>query len=132
MDAHYDHTASIHPLSQELESTFHRMRGQHPDEYQLYNLPVVALACVLPHATALMQGWDPLGAPSQGAAVLRRWRRLLQGPPRGPLSAEDDPMAQLVAEVVVPPLRTAVVNTWDPRDPGPLELFIEVLATTCV
>lgn len=115
-----------HAPHQELEATFSRMRAQHPQEYVLHRIPLVALACVLPHAAALMGGWDPLADHTRGAAVLRRWRRLLQGPPGGPLSAEDDPMVQLVAEVVVPPLRSAVVNRWEPRDPGPLEAFIEV------
>lgn len=113
-----------------MEVVLSRLRAEYPEDYVLYNIPTVALACVLPHASALMDGWHPLEAPTQGAAVFRRWRRLLQGPPRGPLSAEDDPMAQLVAEVVVPPLRTAVVNEWDPRDPGALEMFLEVRLRT--
>lgn len=41
-------------------------------------------------------------------------------------AAEDDPYCRLLAEIVMPQLRTAVTNQWQPRDPEPLLRWLEV------
>ncbi len=117
-----------HTHLQELEIIFSQLKSNYTEEYTLYNLPTIALACILPHIITMMTSWDPLEHPTQGAPLFQKWRRLLQGGSgrQGPLSQEGDPYVQLVGLVVLPPLRTAVVNRWDPRDPAAMEAFVEV------
>ena len=43
----------------------------------------------------------------------------------GDVATAEDPYARLFAETALPPLRSAVVNQWDPRDPEPLLRCLE-------
>lgn len=100
---------------------------------------------------AMMQGWQPLSEPSHGAAAFRAWRPLLESDAArhnvlvngegasdghgqgasGKGSTEDDPYLVAVREVVIPPVRTAVLNAWEPRDPEPLLAWVEVRGEPC-
>lgn len=43
----------------------------------------------------------------------------------GDVATAEDPYARLFAETALPPLRSAVVNQWDPRDPEALLRCLE-------
>lgn len=71
-----------------------------------------------------MAQWSPLDAPALPAAEFAAWRPLLEGEAAqqgsvlgGAAAAVDgaDPYTRLVAELVLPPLRKELTNSWDPR-----------------
>ena len=43
----------------------------------------------------------------------------------GDVATAEDPYARLLAETALPPLRSTVVNQWNPRDPEPLLRCLE-------
>ncbi|KAK2080442.1 hypothetical protein QBZ16_000295 [Prototheca wickerhamii] len=65
-----------------------------------------------------LRDWDPLAAPERGAEALRPWRALLRA------GRDEGAWARLLEQALLPPLRRAVVNRWDLRDPEPLERFL--------
>ena len=81
---------------------------------------------VLPRLGQLLHQWSPLDQPGLAAAEFAAWRPLLeseaarQGAVFGGSSAADlhsgaDAYMRLVAELVLPPLRKDLTNSWDPR-----------------
>jgi hypothetical protein len=46
----------------------------------------------------------------------------------GDVATADDPYARLFADTALPPLRSAIVNQWEPRDPEPLLRCLEAFA----
>ncbi len=79
---------------------------------------------VLPRLGQLVAQWSPLDAPALPAAEFASWRPLLeseaaqQGSVLGGAAAVadgSDPYMRLVAELVLPPLRKELTNSWDPR-----------------
>jgi tuftelin-interacting protein 11 len=114
-------------------AAFAELRAQLAEDYVMYGLPAVALAAALPALAAALAGWAPLAAPAAPAAAFAAWRPLLQGgasrhaDPSSPLSpgGAADPYTRLVADLLLPRLRTALANEWDPREPEPLEALLE-------
>ena len=100
---------------------------------------------VLPRLGQLLHQWSPLDQPGLAAAEFAAWRPLLeseasrQGAVFGGSSAADlhsgaDSYMRLVAELVLPPLRKDLTNSWDPRwvafrGPG-AECFVFALASS--
>eukprot|EP00850_Spirogloea_muscicola_P005333 SM000024S07795 [mRNA] locus=s24:539546:542717:- [translate_table: standard] len=134
------------PQLDALANALGALQSAHPEEFRLYNLASVGLAAVLPSFQLLFRGWDPLATPSHGAGQVGAWQALL-GSADAPrdfaifTDMEGDDLQpvvvglQLVREVLLPPLRTAVTNGWEPRDPEPLLQFLEawdVLLPTAV
>lgn len=132
-----------------LADSLRALRMQHPEDWAIYGLANVALAQALPALVELFAGWSPLEAPTHGVKELSTWRPLLESPagacllllPRparadalraavheaifGDVATAEDPYARLFAETALPPLRSAVVNHWNPRDPEPLLRCLE-------
>ncbi|GAB4821104.1 hypothetical protein N2152v2_008150 [Parachlorella kessleri] len=123
---------AAHMSLEELEGTYHELRAAHREEYTMYNLAAAALAQVLPRLGLLLQHWSPLEQPELGAAEFAAWRPLLesesqrQGVLQHDMGDADDPFTRLVAELLLPPLRKDLTNSWDPRDAARLERFMEV------
>ncbi len=111
---------------------------------------VLTSFCFFSGPQALLRGWQPLAEPSRGLPEVRTWRTLLQadsaaagggvlaggadgedadgggGAAAAAAAAAEDPYTLLVWEVVLPPVRSAVLNGWEPRDPEPLLGWLEV------
>jgi len=114
-----------------LHTIYARLKRAYPEQYVLYNIPGLAAAHVQPHLRAKLAGLRPLEEPAMGLEHLRGWRALLEGDHVkdavfADAAAEDDPYCRLLAEIVMPQLRTAVTNQWQPRDPEPLLRWLEM------
>lgn len=114
----------------ELLAIYQELQDHHPEDYILYNIPASALATSLPRFQSLLADWNPLTEPHRGLVEFTAWRSLLEHPslkdaifqsPEG----VSDPYALLVTETVLPPLRTAIVTQWQPRDPEAMLAFLE-------
>ncbi len=84
-------------------------------------------------AQALLRGWQPLSEPIRGLEEMRTWKALLTrdaaggvGGGSGEAGGGDDPYSLLVWEVVLPAVRSAALNAWQPREPEPLLTWLEV------
>eukprot|EP00955_Chlamydomonas_euryale_P045854 353259-Chlamydomonas_euryale.AAC.2 len=113
-----------------VEAVYRSLAASYREEYVLYNLSAVALAQAMPRLAALLAGWAPLQEPTRGAAEFARWRPLLESEgTRGLLGGgggeADDPYLTLAAELILPPLRSALTS-WEPRLPEPLLGFLDV------
>lgn len=64
----------------------------------------------------ILRGWAPVDSPLTHPIV--------HFPSRS-ASEVTDAYLQLVFEVLLPPLRSAIVTSWEPRDPEPLLTLIE-------
>lgn len=122
-----------------LALAFQDLQLKCKEDYKLYNVRIVALAAVLPRMIEHFRGWEPLKEPLHGSDVISSCRRLLQGcDPREVSTFSDsdmpgsvcatatNPYGHLVTEAVLPPVRRAVLNQWEPRDPEPMLRFLEV------
>ncbi|KAG2440911.1 hypothetical protein HXX76_003764 [Chlamydomonas incerta] len=121
----------------DLAAAYGRIREQYREEYIMYGLAQAALAQALPRMQALMRGWNPLTEPRRGLEEMRTWKALLAGDSAGGGHGDDagggggaggggdDPYTLLVWEVVLPPLRSAALSGWEPRDPEPLLTWLE-------
>ncbi|KAL4200568.1 hypothetical protein AMTRI_Chr02g254230 [Amborella trichopoda] len=116
-----------------LSKIFSELQSQYEEDYKLGNLSCIACAFALPLMIRLFQGWQPLLNPLQGVEVMSSWKELLQGNDAidyGGVYTDSElgvssPYAQLIREVVLPAIRIAATNSWEPRDPEPMLRFLE-------
>jgi len=115
---------------EEVEQLFEKLRTNHSQEFRLFRLSRIAVAIVFPLVETALQGWKPLQEPKKIAKVLMPWKRLL----RSTDDAEEQVLGSgklstriqfvLLDKVVLPAIRTPLVNEWNPRDTEPaLQLF---------
>ena len=119
----------------ELEAGFRSLKQQYSTEFKIYSLPVLALSHAAVPMAALFRSWNPLSDPKHGLAQAAKWQALLAPDGTGPqdysifpdmdLAASADPYTVLIRDSLLPRLRAAVVNQWEPRFPEPLLQFLE-------
>ncbi|GAX75346.1 hypothetical protein CEUSTIGMA_g2790.t1 [Chlamydomonas eustigma] len=119
---------------EELEEVYQELSTSYREEYVMYNLAAAAVVQVLPLLKVKLRGWQPLTEASHAKSEFQRLRPLLESAAaRGPLASAaysmasshtNDPYMALVAELVLPPLRSACTG-WEPREPEPLLTFLD-------
>lgn len=113
-----------------LATAFKSLQLTYREEYKLFSLGVIALSYALPLMQNLFSGWQPFLQPLHGIEAMAAWQELLQGnQPRDfaifPEADNSSPYTQLVMETVLPAIRSAITNLWQPRDPEPILRFLE-------
>lgn len=78
-----------------------------------------------------MANSSPLTNPSQGFLEISSWRPLLESSEQANAVYTDmstrqmDPFSTLLSMTVVPGLARAITNSWEPRDPEPMLLWLD-------
>mmetsp|Transcript_33140 Transcript_33140/g.93819 ORF Transcript_33140/g.93819 Transcript_33140/m.93819 type:complete len:857 (+) Transcript_33140:229-2799(+) len=137
-----DELACISEITQQMEKAanaselgglfllYSGIQKKYPEQFVMYNIPAAVLGQVLPLMKVKLGGLKPLADPDLGAADMRKWRRVLESDRVkdavfADAAAEDDPYCCLLAETVLPHLRSSITNIWQPRDPEPLLRWLE-------
>ncbi|CAM6126771.1 unnamed protein product [Calypogeia fissa] len=117
-----------------IAESFAIIKSKYREEYKMYNIGVIVLWFLMPATIAKFRGWEPLRTPQHGIEVISVLQGLLQDGEQqesifqGVDSLYDgnsSPYTQLLMEAVIPAVRLAATNSWEPRDPEPMLAFLE-------
>ncbi|KAG2592129.1 hypothetical protein PVAP13_5NG528400 [Panicum virgatum] len=113
-----------------LEGLFMEIRdlkARFGEEFKMCGIAWIACQFAHPLLIRFFQGWQPLQDPSVGLEVMSSWKDLLEEDQPYDFShsaASMAPYAQLVSEVILPPVRIQGTNSWDARVPEPMLGFL--------
>eukprot|EP00752_Nemacystus_decipiens_P009688 g8655.t2 len=115
--------------------TFHKLLATFPEEYAVFGLAQLMPAIISAVVKRSLGGWSPLQAPTRPAKLLASCKSFLTGTPgvaggvNGKATRWEGEVAfELLAEdLVLPAMRSALVNDWDVRDPDPPLALVESL-----
>eukprot|EP00252_Welwitschia_mirabilis_P014179 TRINITY_DN31237_c0_g1_i1.p1 TRINITY_DN31237_c0_g1~~TRINITY_DN31237_c0_g1_i1.p1 ORF type:complete len:862 (+),score=167.71 TRINITY_DN31237_c0_g1_i1:180-2765(+) len=115
-----------------LASIFQNIRSSYREDYKLCNVACIAASYACPLLVRVFERWDPLQQPSHGVDIMVAWQRLLQEDESRDYGiyteaelGQSGIYNSLFFEVVLPAVRRAAVNFWEPRDPEPMIRFLE-------
>ena len=103
------------------------VRKAHPEGFIAWELDDVAASMVAETLRRMFRHWRPLAHPSLGIAVVQSWRRALGSNLSGVagVSLVGKAYAALIHLAIMPALRGALTNEWEPRSS---EIAITVLS----
>ncbi|OEL29739.1 Septin and tuftelin-interacting protein 1-like protein 1 [Dichanthelium oligosanthes] len=108
--------------------TFQDLKARFEVEFKMCGMAWITCQFAHPLLVRFFQGWQPLQDPSVGLEVMSSWKDLLEGDQPYDFShgaASMAPYAQLVSEVILPPVRISGTNSWDARVPEPMLDFLK-------
>lgn len=119
---------------------FGQLQRDFAAEYTEFGLADLAPGIVAPLIAMCLHGWQPLVEPRKPVQTVRRWRTIL-GANHGELPAANgsayqtseaaapkhhfDPYSALVWASVIPHLRRACSEEWDPREHAPMANLLD-------
>ncbi|RLM92613.1 hypothetical protein C2845_PM08G27410 [Panicum miliaceum] len=103
------------------------LKARFEEEFKMCGVAWIACQFAHPLLIRFFQGWQPLQDPSVGLEVMSSWKDLLEEDQPYDFShgaASMAPYAQLVSELILPPVRIQGTNSWDARVPEPMLDFL--------
>ncbi|CAM9140343.1 unnamed protein product [Chrysoparadoxa australica] len=104
-----------------LLNLFKTLRDQFPEEFTVFGLSHLAPGLATPLIKRELDGWEPLAEPGKLADVLGRWQQVLEAE-----AASEGAFGAIVDKVVLPSVRSALVNDWEVTEP---EAAVELTKT---
>eukprot|EP00904_Undaria_pinnatifida_P011496 jgi/Undpi1/7477/HiC_scaffold_22.g09950.m1 len=118
---------------------FRTLRQRFPEEYAVFGLAQLVPAMAAPVIKRSLAGWSPLQAPTEPANLLASWKDVLtdtsgaeEGEGRARRWEGQAAFEFLANELVLPAVRSALINEWEVRDPTPALTLAEALVTAGV
>eukprot|EP00903_Cladosiphon_okamuranus_P012946 g12087.t2 len=119
---------------------FRMLRENFPEEYAVFGLAQLVPAIIAPAVKKYLADWRPLQAPTRPANFLASCKDFLaessgrdaDGQGRAKLGLGPRVIEFVVEDVVLPTLRSALVNDWDVRDPDPALKLVEAMVVAGV
>eukprot|EP01051_Picozoa_sp_SAG22_P019735 SAG22_NODE_3738_length_1551_cov_1.577824_2_plen_200_part_00 len=124
MEATAAAAASLEPAAaiEQLAGLYEALHQDYREECAIHGLGRLAIPFLLPLLRKLFatSSWRVADEPTRGVAELARWRPLLMDSGRGGeagigLADEQQLFSSLVAEALLPRLRSFITNEWDYR-----------------
>ncbi|CAM9593985.1 unnamed protein product, partial [Laminaria digitata] len=124
---------------------FRTLRQRFPEEYAVFGLAQLVPAMAAPVIKRSLAGWSPLqakysrSAPTEPAILLASWKDVLtdtsdavEGEGRARRWEGQAAFEFLANDLVLPAVRSALVNEWEVRDPTPALTLTEALVSAGV
>uniref|UniRef100_A0A2P2I9F2 Tuftelin-interacting protein 11 n=1 Tax=Hirondellea gigas TaxID=1518452 RepID=A0A2P2I9F2_9CRUS len=111
---------------EEIADIWENIQNKFREEYSQFGVSGMAVTMVFPRIKERLSHWKPLEDPSGAETLLTRWRYLLSANLEGAENT-NDVYTELVEKIVVPKLRSSLMNDWDVKSTTScVELFQSV------
>lgn len=113
----------------ELGDLYLRIRTHYTSEFFEHRIDCIACAHAAPAMVGMFADWEPLDDPRYGVEDVTLWKGILdahessaqQTPSKGTFNC----FQALLEQAVLPKLRSALLNQWQPLDPEPALALVE-------